>query len=94
MQPYQVTIFQSSNHFAEDVVLVLYRASTVGKKKISIYFNINNRTEMKLVPFIMDYYPLQFDALKFFLGLCLSLKLSYKKFALTIIPPSYNSQTN
>ena len=38
------------------------------KKKIPIYFNTNYRTEMKLVPIIMDYCLLQFDALKFFLG--------------------------
>ena len=37
-------------------------------KKNPIYFNTNYCTEMKLVPFIMDYYLLQFDALKFFLG--------------------------
>ena len=40
------------------------------KKKLNtpIYFNTNHRTEMKLVPIIMDYCLLQFDALKFFLG--------------------------
>ena len=40
------------------------------KKKwnIPIYFNTNHRTEMKLVPVFMDYCLLQFDALKFFLG--------------------------
>ena len=38
------------------------------KKKHSIYFNTNNRTEMKPVPIIMDYCLLQFDALKFILG--------------------------
>ena len=32
-----------------------------------MYFNTMYRTEMKLVPIIMDY-CLQFDALKFFLG--------------------------
>ena len=43
---------------------------TVGKKKTRntpIYFNTNHRTEMKLIPIIMDYCLLQFDALKFFL---------------------------
>ena len=30
-----------------------------------IYFNTNYRTERKLVPIIMDYCLLQFDALKF-----------------------------
>ena len=48
------------------------KTRTVGKKKrnIPIYFNINYRTEMKLVPIIMDYCLLQFDASKFFLGFC------------------------
>ena len=45
---------------------------TVGQKKkkrnTSIYFNANYRTEMKLVPVIMGYCLLQFDTLKFFLG--------------------------
>ena len=42
----------------------------VGQKKrnTSINFNANYRTEMKLVPIIRDYYLLQFDALKLFLG--------------------------
>ena len=35
--------------------------------KTPMYFNRNHRTEMKLVPIIMDYWLLQFDALKFFL---------------------------
>ena len=38
------------------------------KLKKSIYFHTNYRAEMKLVPIIKDYCPLQFDALKFFLG--------------------------
>ena len=39
------------------------------KKKITlIYFNTNYPTEMKLVPIIVDYCLLQFDALKFVLG--------------------------
>ena len=33
-----------------------------------IYFNTNYRTEIKLVPKIMDYCLLQFDALKIFRG--------------------------
>ena len=37
-------------------------------KKSPIYFNPNYRKEMKLVPIIMYYCLLQFDALKFFLG--------------------------
>ena len=36
-------------------------------RNIPIYFNTNFRTEMKLVPIIMDYYLLQFDALQLFL---------------------------
>ena len=38
------------------------------KRNTPIYFNTNYRTEMKMVPIIMDYCPLQFDALKCFLG--------------------------
>ena len=45
---------------------------TVGQKKggrnTPIYFNTNYCTEMKLVPNIIDYCLLQFDALKFFVG--------------------------
>ena len=44
--------------------------SIEGKKKkrnTPIYFNTNYRKEMILVPIIMDYCLLQFDALKFFL---------------------------
>ena len=37
------------------------------KKKHLNYFSANYRTEMKLVPIIMDYCLFQFDALKFFL---------------------------
>ena len=41
---------------------------TVGQKKNNpIYTNTNYRTEMKVVPFIMDYRVLQFDALKILL---------------------------
>ena len=46
-----------------------------------IYFNTNYRTEMKLVPIIMDYYCLlQFDALKFLLHEFLQYFLKRKKF--------------
>ena len=38
------------------------------KKKKPIYFNSNYRTEMTLVPNIMDYCLIQFDALNFTLG--------------------------
>ena len=34
-----------------------------------IYLNTNYRIEIKLVLIVMDYCPLQFDALKCFLGL-------------------------
>ena len=41
----------------------------VQKKKITgIYFNSNYRAEMKVVLIITDYCLLQFDSLKFFLG--------------------------
>ena len=48
----------------------MYSGSKKRKKERNtfIYFNANYRTEMKLVPIIMDYCLLQFDALKFFLG--------------------------
>ena len=38
-------------------------------KNTFIYFNTNYHTEMKLVPIIMDYCLLKFDALKFFFGM-------------------------
>ena len=38
------------------------------KKNTPNNFNPNYRTEMKLVPINMDYCLLQFDVLKFFLG--------------------------
>ena len=38
------------------------------KRNVPIYFNASYRTEMKLVPIIMDYCLPHFDALKFFLG--------------------------
>ena len=38
------------------------------KRNTSINFTVNYRREMKLIPMNMDYYLLQFDALKFFLG--------------------------
>ena len=44
-----------------------YRYSWSKKKKIPISFNMNYRREVKLVPIIIDYCLLQFDALKFFL---------------------------
>ena len=45
----------------------MYNSSKKKKKRNTpIYFNANYRTEMKLVPIIMDYCLLPFDALKFF----------------------------
>ena len=38
------------------------------KRNTPIYFNTNFHTETKLVPIIIDYCLLNFDALKFFLG--------------------------
>ena len=38
------------------------------ERNTPIYFNTNNRTEMKPVPIIMDYCLLQFDALRFSQG--------------------------
>ena len=52
--------------------ITLYRRSKKEKeKKPSTYFNTNYHREMKLVPIIMDYCLIQFDDLKFFLGVCL-----------------------
>ena len=50
--------------------------STVGQNKKKrkkeehpyIYFNTNYRREMKLIPINIDYFLLQFEALKYFLG--------------------------
>ena len=39
------------------------------KRNTPVYFSINYRTEVKLVSIIMDYCLLQFDALKFYLGI-------------------------
>ena len=41
-------------------------SSSNKKQNTPIYFVTNERTEMKLVPIIMDYCLLQFDALNFF----------------------------
>ena len=41
------------------------------KRNTPIYFNTNYRTEMKLVPIIIDNCLLKFDAFKFYLGVCL-----------------------
>ena len=46
----------------------MYSRQKKKKGNTPIYFNTNYPTEMKLVPVTMDYYLLQFDDLKFFLG--------------------------
>ena len=43
----------------------------IKKGNTPIYFNTNYLTEMKLVPIVMGYCLLQFNALKFFLGVLL-----------------------
>ena len=43
------------------------------KRNTIIYFNTNYRKGMKVVPIIVDYCLLQFDALNVFLGVCLLL---------------------
>ena len=45
-----------------------YVQSVKKKRNTPIYFNANYHREMKLVPLMLDYCLLQFDALKFFLG--------------------------
>ena len=50
-------------------VMSMYSRSN--KKQNTLYFNANYRTEMKLLPIIMDYCPLQLDGLKIFVGVCL-----------------------
>ena len=59
----------------QELLLIIHtKKGTVSKKvkrKTPIYFNTKYRTELKLVPIIMDYCLLQFDALKFFLRVCL-----------------------
>ena len=44
---------------------MLYVHLVKKKENILIYFNFNYRREVKLVPVIIDYYLLQFAALKF-----------------------------
>ena len=50
------------------LILNLTYSSSKKKRNTPIYFSTNYRTEMKLVPIIMDHCLLQFDALKFSLG--------------------------
>ena len=59
------------SNLQNEIYIYIYVQSVKKRKKkrnIPIYFNKNYRTEMKLVPLIMDYCQVQFDALKFFLG--------------------------
>ena len=46
------------------------------KRSTPIYFNTNYRTEMKLVPIIMNYRLIHFDALELFLGVRLHRRVS------------------
>ena len=66
--------------------------SVKNKRKTPINSNANYRKEMKLVPINMNYCQLQFDALKFFLGLRLN-KLSLPNFILFNVNP-HISQRN
>ena len=61
--------FMSNNFFKyrDSPILNLYSRSKK-KRNTPIYFSTNYLTEMKMVPIIMDYCLLQFDALKFILG--------------------------
>ena len=58
--------FKLIDHFNNEA-LTMYRRSKKKKGNNPIYFNINCRREMKLVPIIMDYCLLQFHDLKFLL---------------------------
>ena len=48
----------------------VYVQSAIKKGTPPTNFDINYRREIKLVPIIMDYCLLQFNALKFVLGVC------------------------
>ena len=52
----------------------MYSLSKTSYRNIPIYFNTIYRGEMKFLPFIIDYFLLHFDALKFALGVCLHLE--------------------
>ena len=60
-------LFTGSFEFSRVGVLYI-KLSRQKNQNTPIYFNTNYRTEMKLVPIIMDYSLHQFDAIKFFLG--------------------------
>ena len=49
----------------------MYSRSKKKKKLTPIYFYTNYHTEMKLVPIVMDYCLLKFEALNIFLGVSL-----------------------
>ena len=66
--------FTKNEMSKRDDILLNIRVQSVKKKekknqKTLIYFSTNFRTEMKLVPIIMDYFLLQFGSLKFFFGI-------------------------
>ena len=58
-------------------------------KKSPIYFKTNYRTEIKLVQNSMDYCLLQFDALKFFLGVHLHGGGSLSNFNFFNVTPKF-----
>ena len=55
------------NKLLESVAQNINAQSVNKKRSTPIHFNTNYRTEIKLVPIVMDYCLLQFHALKFFL---------------------------
>ena len=61
-------IAYNSNKIYQLFILILNVQSIEEKKNIPINSNTYYHREMKLVPINMDYYLLQFDALKFVLG--------------------------
>ena len=66
--PFKCCFCQANLNFCVFSNICLQECIVSQKKKITITcFNTNCRTKMKLVPIIMDYCLLQFDALKFFL---------------------------
>ena len=62
------------------------------KKKKTIYFNTNYRTEMKLVPIIMDYSLLQFDAFKFVLKVRLQGRGLYLALVFSMQSPKFDNE--
>ena len=76
-------MFNASKTNSADQTYIYLNVQLVKKKKTLIYFNANCHTEMKLVPINMDYNLLQFDALKFVLGVRLKWGASSLKNILT-----------